>query len=177
MPARRLRVICNLVLYQIGWIACVVGAAHGRPEFGLAATGLALVVAIAMSATPRQIVLLALLGIAIGTCVESALLATGQVTYASPGPVPAVPPMWILALWVGLAINANELLGWMHGRPMLQVVFAVLGAPLAYVGGERLGAMTFVEPRALGLALLACLWAVAFPALMAGAKRIGLPSR
>jgi len=41
-----------------------------------------------------------------------------------------------------------------------------VGGPAAYAAGERLGAVTFGDPRALGLAALAAAWALAVPSLL-----------
>jgi hypothetical protein len=172
MTGSRWRLICNLVLYQASWFACVLGAAQGHAWIGLALTAIAVIVAAGLSGTPRRIVLLALLGVAVGTAVETTMLASGLASYAEPGSAPPLPPLWMIALWVGFAINTHELLGWMMGRPGLQAAFGLIGAPIAYLAGEKLGAMTFLEPRLGGLALIAGLWAVAFPALMALARRI-----
>lgn len=172
MAAMRARTVVNFAFFQIGWFACVLGAAHGRPWLGIAVTALAGVTAALMSGQIREVAVLAAAGLCVGAALETAMIASGAVSYAAPGPVPPLPPAWILALWVSLAINTNELLRWMHGRLGLQVALAAIGAPLSYLAGEKLGAMTFHDPKVLGIVMYAALWAAAFPALMAVAKRL-----
>ena len=172
MRPGKTRLLINAILFQLSWFVCVLGAAQGSSLVGIAATLIAVAVLALMSEAPVDVGKLAALGLGAGLVVETVFLGSGFVSYASPGPVATLPPVWILAMWVGFAAITNELLSWLHGRWSLQILFGLVGAPLSYLAGSRLGAMTFHEPTFAGVLLIAILWAVAFPLLMAGAAAI-----
>ena len=53
----------------------------------------------------------------------------------------------------------------MRGRPLLAAVFGLVGGPLAYLAGHKIGGIQFVD-QAAALAMLAIGWAVMMPLLM-----------
>jgi hypothetical protein len=59
----------------------------------------------------------------------------------------------------------------LRGRPALGAVLGLVGGPLAYLGGEKLGAVALVQPVP-ALAALAVVWALATPLLLALALRL-----
>jgi len=46
-------------------------------------------------------------------------------------------------------------------RPAAAMAFGALGGPIAFVAGERLGAVTLERPLVPGLLLLSACWAIA----------------
>jgi len=56
-------------------------------------------------------------------------------------------------------------------------MFGLVGGPLAFFGGERLGAATLGEPMFLSLAAVAVSWSVALPLLVAVSDRLGESGR
>lgn len=160
----------NLLAFQAGWFATVLGAAHGLPWLGPVAVLAAVVLHLTL--TTRRLPELRLLSAAfiMGLLFEHALLYAGVVGY--PGD-PVWVPLWMLALWPLFATTLNVSLAWFKPRPGLAMLAGALAGPLAYAGGEALGAI-----RLYGTALwiLAAGWAVAFPLLLAVA-RLGGPDR
>ncbi len=57
----------------------------------------------------------------------------------------AVAPVWIVLLWVAVGLTLNHCLSMFKERPWLGGLLAGLGAPLSYLGGERLGAVSIDE--------------------------------
>jgi len=83
------------------------------------------------------------------------------------------PPIWILGLWLQFATTLHFSLGWLSKRYPLAALLGLIGGPLAFLGGERLGAATFGDPRALSLGLIALAWAIALPVLVRFADQLG----
>jgi hypothetical protein len=75
-------------------------------------------------------------------------------------------------LWIQFATTFRYALHWLSGRYLLSSLLGAIGAPLAFWGGEKLGAITFLEPRWLNFTLLSLLWAAAIPLLIYLSDRI-----
>jgi hypothetical protein len=164
----------NLVAFQVGWFACVLGAAHGWPWQGTA-VGLAVAVLhVARAARPYREMVLVLAAVAIGGAWDSVLSAAGLLVYA---PLPMMPawaaalaPAWILAMYAIFATTLNVSLRWLRGRPLLTTVLGAVAGPASYWSGVRLGAARMPAPAA-GLLALALGWALLLPALVSLARR------
>jgi len=59
----------------------------------------------------------------------------------------------------------------MRGRPLLAAAFGIIGGPLAYLAGHKIGGIQFVDQPA-ALATLAIGWAVMMPLLMQLGERL-----
>jgi hypothetical protein len=169
--ARTLRLGINVVASQAAWFACVVGAARGQPLAGIAAAVAAIALHGALTDKRGTEALLVCAALAIGLAWDTALLRTGLVVYASPGPVPQFAPGWILALWALFGTMLREPLRWLHGRRLVAAVLGAAGGALSYASAERLGACAFPEP-ARALLVLAAGWGVIVPVLVEAARRL-----
>jgi hypothetical protein len=162
--------LINLALYQGGWLACVLGAAGGRPWAG---AGLALVlVAVHLALVRdrgREARLLLAAG-ALGLALDSMQLNLGVFRYPTGTPLAGLAPPWIVVLWLQFATLLHFGLRWMAGRYRLAALLGFVGGPLSFWGGERLGAIEFASPTAY--VALACVWAVAMPTLIWLADRL-----
>lgn len=116
---------------------------------------LALAVLACLMLSPAQR-LYALLLTAAGSGLDTLWAWTGLIDFTGEG---LLPP-WMLALWLMFATvwtamtRTTTLPGWMLA------LMATVGGPLAYVIGERLGAITFLEPTAIVIGWMAPGWLV-----------------
>ena len=160
----------NVIAFQVGWFACVLGAAYGTPWIGTAVAIAVVSVHLARSIAPGAELKLIGAAVLIGAVWDSMLAASGWLAF-NPGSLEGgYAPHWILGLWALFATTLNVSLGWLQGRWLLATVLGAFAGPLSYWGGARLGALTLVEPVP-ALAALAIGWAVFMPALMALARR------
>lgn len=159
------RVLANLVAFQIGWFACVLGGAYGQPWAGTALALTIAVVHLASSARPGNEARLLAIATAIGAAWDSALVALGWVSYSAGTLLPGTAPVWIVAMWTLFATTLNVSLNWLKNRHALAALFGAAGGPLAYYGGMKLGAVSFPD-LGIAMAALALGWAVIMPALM-----------
>ncbi len=163
----------NVLGQQIGWFACVMGAAAGHPFVG-AGVGLA-IVALHLRALPDPEQELRLLGLAaaLGLGIESGLQAAGILSYASPWhAVPWLCPPWIAVLWIQFATTLRFGFRWLRGRPALAAVVGAIGGPLAFRAGEALGAVRFAPDRWVSYVSLAVVWGICFPVLTVAAAKL-----
>ena len=162
----------NVLLYEVGWFACVLGAAYGRPWLGISIALLLVGVHLLLTTDRPNQVRLLLVALCVGIVVDSSLLALGVYRFPSGSIVDWLPPVWMSVLWLQFATTFRYCLKWLSGRYVLSAWLAFLGAPLAFLGGERLGAISFAEPRIQNLLILAIFWGVAMPLLIYASDRI-----
>ena len=170
MAGRRILVV-NVVLYQAGWFACVLGAAHGLPWLGALAAAAIVAVHLAMAVRPAPELGLVALAVLAGALFESALAASGWIRFEQGVLVEGTAPYWMVALWAVFATTFNVSLRALREHPAWTALLGAVGAPLAYLAGARLGAMELI---ATGTALVAIGlgWAVLAPLLMRAARRL-----
>ncbi len=162
----------NYALYQAGWFACVLGGAWHWPWTGAA---IAIVLTATHVAWSRERALesrLVLLAAGVGLVVEVYQIAAGTYGFSAGTLNPAVPPLWLIALWGQLGTTFRFSLRAIMTSSWRAALFGGLGGPLAFVGGERLGAVTLLPPVALGLIRLSVAWTIALVVFSLVARRV-----
>lgn len=157
-------VAVNAVGAQIGWFACVGGAASGHPAWGTALAVLLLAVHLAFAPRPAAEWRLILCAVVVGMAWDSTLAATGVVQYHAGVWLHGTAPYWIGVLWALFGAMLNHSLRWLRRRPLLGLVFGAVGGPLSFWAGQRMGAASFPNTP-LALAVLSAGWALLMPAL------------
>lgn len=161
--------ISNILLFQLAWFACVLGAAW---DFEWAGTSLAVAVAalhVFTAQHPRHEAYLCLSAAGLGLVVDSFLMNSGFIAFERGVMFPNVAPHWMIALWLVFATTLNVSLSWLKERYLLAALLGFFGGPLAYYAGEKLGAVAISGDT--GMLSVAVSWAVAMPALCFLARR------
>jgi hypothetical protein len=157
--------ILNVATAQVGWFGSVFGGANQMPWIGPLVALVALSIHFYAARRPAEELILIMTCAAIGAAFDSALVAAGWVQYYSGQFNELLAPYWIISMWILFATTLNVSLRWLRGRTPLAVLFGFLGGPLAYIGGEKLGGIVFVNQFA-ALAALGIGWAVMMPILL-----------
>ncbi len=98
--------------------------------------------------------------------------------YSLPGQVnPLLCPPWMAALWFNFAMLVSISLSWLKGRYLLAGVLGGLAGPVAYWGGEKLGALTVADAFWRGYGPLALVWGLTLPGLIYLHSRLTQPGR
>ena len=161
--------IKNLVLFKVGWLACVVGAAANAAWLGAVVVAMVVAEHLRSSAWPKREALLLAVAGAMGLVWETALVSLDLIAYPS-GTLPmGIAPYWIVAMWVLFATTINAGLKWVKQHWLVAAVAGGIGGPLAFVGGEGLGAVIFTD--SLTLLVIGLGWALLLPALAECAQR------
>lgn len=157
-------VLRNVVAFQTGWFACVLGGAHAMPWIGplLAAFIVALHLRGAAN-WQKELQLIAILGLC-GSLFDQFLLSLGWIQYPASGWPVWLLPFWMTCLWMLFATTLNVSLRWLHGHHFIALLFGLLGGPLAYLAGQKLGAMQLLEPAKV-LLVLGVFWGLMMPAM------------
>lgn len=160
----------NVALFQIGWFACVLGAAYGLPWIGVLAASVIVTWHLARATRPRQELALVALAALLGALFETVLVRTGWIRFETGMIVDDTAPYWMVALWAIFATTLNVSLRTLRPHLILAALLGAIGGPAAYYAGARLGAL---ELTAAGLALSAIGvgWAFLAPMLLGAARR------
>lgn len=159
------RIIKNLTFFKIGWVACVVFAAAGRPELAtLSVAGVAVIHLLGVSAPLKETLLLVAAAI-IGLGWESFMVWTGLVQYPGYPDSVFLAPYWIVAMWVLFATTINHGLSWVKRSGWVAAIAGLLGGPAAFYGGMNLNAVVFPDP-VTALGVIGVGWAILLPALV-----------
>lgn len=171
-PSLAVRCI-NFGVFQAAWFACVLGAARGWLWAAPAAALVAVAVHLTISSS-RRAELLVLLGVAsIGVATDMTLVATGVVGMRREAFGMATTSVWFASLWIVFATTLNSSMRWLthlrHQRVLVAMLFGAIGGPMAYLAGQRLGAVAL--PLESSLVVLAFEWSILTPLAVAIAAR------
>ena len=165
MSNHQSRTLLNIACFQLGWFACVLGAAQSMPWIGPLVAVPVIALHLYQADNSRLEIVLMLIAAFVGSLFDQSLLSLGLIKFTSGSMHGYLLPLWMVTLWLLFATTLNVSLRWMRGRPVVAVLFGVVGGPLAYMGGVKLGAMQFLQPTPLLIAL-AIGWGIFMPALL-----------
>jgi hypothetical protein len=155
----KLRTIVNYVGLQLGWLACVVGAAQGYPWAGPVVVGGHLVIHFLWTQNRRQEALFVLVVAMTGIVVDSLQKTSGLLSYAGDVPVYWLAPYWIIAMWVLFATAMTTSLQRLQGKYLFAAAVGAIGGPLSYVAGEKLNGIEFNYDFWPTVIIISLIWA------------------
>jgi hypothetical protein len=146
---RNVQVFAMAIAFDLYWTLVVLFREHGVILW----LALAILACLMLSPAHR---FYALLLAAMGSGLDALWALTGLIDFNGD----ALLPLWILSLWLMFAVvwtrltTTTTLPGW------LLTLMATAGGPVAYLIGERLGAMTFLAPTVIVVSWMATGWLV-----------------
>jgi len=159
------RILTNILLFQLGWFACVLGGAYNYPLVGSLIAVMVITYHLFTTALwPRELLLI-LVVMLIGSIWDSFLVYQNWISYSSGQLFPGTAPYWIVIMWGLFTTTLNVSLKWLHKRLFYSICFGLVGGPLAYLAGSKLGALQFIDKQS-GLIALAIGWGVITPLLL-----------
>jgi len=156
----------NFGCFQVGWFACALGATLGWPLMGPLVVGVLLILQLPLVPAPGKQTRFVSVAILAGWLIDSGLARAGVLSFPAGGMLFGLCPLWMAALWANFAGTLHLCLDWLRGRYWLASVLGACGGPLAYYGGQRLGAMQLGSNAAISLVVIAVEWALVTPALV-----------
>ncbi|MFP3852934.1 MAG: DUF2878 domain-containing protein [Anaerolineales bacterium] len=155
-----------------GWFACAISAANGNPWVGPLVVLLFLSLYLATSDRPQTRLKYVSLLVLFGAIVDGLMRGSGSIVYMSPWrAIPWVAPIWIIGMWALFATALMSALEWLQDCLVVAAVAGAVFGPLSYLGGERVGAISFSLESSPSLLILAAVWGIAVPASAALARR------
>ena len=167
--------ILNIMAFQIGWFACVLGGAHGWPWLGPVVAVAVMALHLRRALRPgAELALIALSGL-LGFLADSLLTGLGLLRFPSGQWHAQLAPYWMVAMWMLFATTLNVSLRWLQPRLGLASLLGMIAGPLAYYAGARLGGVSFSAPGA-ALFAVAAVWTLILPILLITASRCRGPA-
>jgi hypothetical protein len=165
-----MQLVVNVVIYQVCWLACIIGAAQGMPMVGVGLVAIAAAYHLYNAGEALPEFNLLIIAAVIGALWDSLPVAMGWLVYPSGTLLDGAAPYWIVALWVAFATTFNVSLRWFKQHLLLAALFGAIGGPLAFLAGERLGGVEFTSYPA-ALTALAIGWGLLMPLMLLIAQR------
>jgi len=162
----KLPVLVNAVLFQILWFACVLGSSYKLIWPAILATGILLIWQLRPAHRHPSDLRLIFVAIFLGLIIDSCWVLLGFMEFTDQRPVAWLSPAWIILMWVGFALTINHSMAWLAMHPMLPALMGLIGGPLAYYTGLRLGAVEYLTDPLLISCLLGIIWAIALSILV-----------
>lgn len=156
--------VFNFIGFQLVWFSVILAAANGTVVLAYLATLLFGLLQLYFSRWRLTDGRLMLLGLAAGMMLDTIWLNLGWIGYAATTET-GLAPAWIGCLWINFMLTLTHSLSWLQQRTKLVVILTLFAAPLSYLAGSKLGAVSFVQPGVAVLALSVS-WALMVPMLI-----------
>ena len=106
-----------------------------------------------------------MISLLIGLVFESIMVSLDLARYDHGQIFSAIAPLWIILMWPLFATTLNISMRWLKNlAPLLTALIGAVFAPLAYLAGERLGAVVY-DNIILSIGVISIAWAVLLPVL------------
>ncbi|MBM4133270.1 MAG: DUF2878 domain-containing protein [Nitrospira sp.] len=165
----------NFIAFQVGWLACVLGAASAHPTAGPVLAAILLTLQVRSADHPPNLAFWLLTVGLLGAVLDSLLALAGLFSFR-PGYLPTwLCPPWLFFVWMTFGSTLPSSLAWLAEHPRLAAGLGAAGGPLSYYAGSELGALQLSEQINLSLLILACLWALLMPGLFVLMRKLSPP--
>lgn len=154
----------NFVLFQLGWFACVWGAANQKVLWAVVGTLAYIAFHIWRSNAPALEAKLLVKAVIYGVSADTLIIYLGLLDFKDAWPSPYLSPAWMWVLWALVASTINGSLSWLRGRPILGAILGAVCGPMSYEAGMRMGAGVWgPSGQTMGLLVIGVIWAMAIP--------------
>ncbi|EGG93217.1 Hypothetical protein IMCC1989_1559 [gamma proteobacterium IMCC1989] len=158
-----LRLLTNVVLFQLGWFACLLLSGVWVVLIAITVLLLHFYFIVPQEQRIKELNLIVIV-LFVGVILELCYLF-GEVLIRSGGE--SYPAFWLLIIWALFATTFRYSLSWLRPKLWLASIFAGVAAPMSYYAGANLNATVSLSDNAIfSLAVIAVSWAIVFPLLM-----------
>ncbi len=152
-------------MFQLAWFITIFSAAQGMPYIGVAYTLIWMFIHLSIMDEVRKAeIKLFLFAGFLGYLLDSILVMTGFIAFPAHTLLAGPSPLWMVCLWINLAATISLSLAWLKGRYVLAGAMAAVAGPMAYVAGEKLGAITLFGDTSF--LVVSIMWCLAMPILI-----------
>ncbi len=158
--------VLNAVIFDLAWLVNVMPAGQGLTWYGPLFSMCWLLFHMAYYPLKRLSDLrLCIIAALIGYAADSLLVISDMMSFPQHAQLGGPSTLWMVALWINLALTLNHSLIWLRHRYLLAAILGAIAAPLAYLAGNKLGAIT-LEDGYVSLLSIGLMWMMAMPLLV-----------
>ena len=158
--------LLNIVCFQLGWFACVLGAANQHPWLGVLMAIFLLAFHILRSKNSAIEIRLIVVAMIFGLLFDLIPLSLGWINFEPVAFWPSqLPPPWMICLWGLFASTFNISLNWLKSRFLIAFILGAVSGPLCYWAGYQLNALNLASFNYVMVYLMVG-WALAVPFLL-----------
>lgn len=169
-----LRLAWSVIGINIGWFACVLGAAWEVHWLGVVIVLLLVVIHAFVIGKERLLpaIFLGLASLTVGLVLDTALILS-KVYEPNRWFISApITTIWLLMLWINFSLVLNESLKWFQEHLFVAAIMGSIFGPLAYLAASRLGAVQITPPVFRSLVSVGLAWFAAMPLMSLIAKSL-----
>lgn len=155
----------NFLLFQTGWLVCVMFPGLLAATTALVIVGLHLML---VSQQPASEFRFILVGTVLGSLLDGLWFRVGILF--EPGIQTVWTPVWLVGIWAMFMTTLAHSLAWMGKTRWLPFLLAPIAGPFAYWSATQLGSITFPDTLP-SLIALGVGWLVLFPSLLSIKRR------
>lgn len=172
-----MKLLANVVGFQLVWMAAVGGAARGWWWLGPLALLLFAAIQLRLSEQRSSDLRLLALCAVFGFLLDSSWVWLGLMQFSTPWPWTQAAPAWIVAMWCGFALTLNHSMSSLQQRLWLGALLGLFGGPLAYLAAERAWQAVQLQSGWMPHLALGLAWAVVTPVLLRLARGWRQPTK
>ena len=161
-----MKILLNVILFQLGWFACILGAAKGFIYLGPLVVVLGAAAQSIWDKDSKEILVFILATTILGSFYDSLGVVFGLFSFSPEMQSAWNYPLWMSALWLNFAMLFGRSLSWMNGKYLTAAILGLLGGPASYYAGESFGAIVISEPATMSLIGIGVMWAVVTPTIL-----------
>ena len=158
MAEQKTRQLANILLFQFGWFACVLGG----NETALITTIVILTIHVRWIGEwkkEREVLVISLL---LGSAIDSFLGNLNILVFSGEC---RLLPVWLACLWLLFATTLRHSLDWTRQHRFAGALIGMTGGPVSYFAGSKLTDVELMQPPWLTLLILSAIWAAVIPVL------------
>ena len=157
----------NLIMVDLNWLICVMGAARNIEWVGPLVVFFWVVVHLLFVGKKWLAELALILGAGlIGFMIDTILGLSGAIHFFRHSLGGVTSPPFMIALWLSFATSLAFSLRWLQRRYVLGGILGLVAGPSAYYAGMKLGAVQFSENTIMAMGFIGMAWFVAMPTLL-----------
>jgi hypothetical protein len=157
--------LLDMVGFQLGWFACVLGTAADNPWIGPLIVAILVSLHLAVLASRWHLLRLVLLAAVLGIAMDGLMLLLGVFAFQSSALPIWISPLWLTAMWVNFSLTLRVSMSWLLDRYLLGALLGSVSGPAAYYAGAKLGAISFQTTLPVAFLVLAVVWSISLPLL------------
>ncbi len=154
----------NFICFQLGWFACVWGAANKELLWAIVVTVVYIAFHVWRSPSPKVEMRLLLKVLLFGITSDTLIMYLGLLNFRDDWLAPYLSPLWMWVLWVLVGTTVNGSLIWLRSKPILGAILGAICGPISYEAGIRMGAGGWgAGQQVAGFILVGVIWGIAIP--------------